>query len=412
MASPAVAGASEENCNNNDSCIVEIPKELEPELTGTKNIIYRVPRNLRKLKEAAYTLLISIGPFHHGKRELQAMEQNKKYYHDRFFLTRTTKSHDDLKTFINDKCQEVCDSYAGTMKYDACLILIEACFIIELFLTNYKRKDGQEKKDYILRMEWLRKAIQLDLILLENQLPYFLLECLYHDIKPEDKCENGFLLLACSFFKEFCTRPGENVQNIFNKMKESDETTEGSGKKMKKIKHFTDLVRQLRLPINLQTNPFQSGDNHLYSTTELDKAGVKLTSKCCCLGLEVPALMLDDATELLFRNMIALEQCLYSDEAYICSYVALMSHLINTKEDADFLDEAGLFTRLSDEISFSNFCYASYCKRLNNHYEKWFNRTWTKGKKVYFNDLWKTSSTVVGFFVLIFTITSLVKTIF
>ncbi|KAL5579824.1 hypothetical protein UlMin_012266 [Ulmus minor] len=517
MASPADAGASEENCNKNDSFIIEIPIELEPKLT-----IYRVPRKLRKLKEDAYTPnLISIGPFHHGKRELLAMERHKEKYYEQF-CERIERSHADperfIKTFINGIYRDVHESYAGIPEFDEKkfsefhfqdMIRLDACFIIELFLKNdegkndegknHKGKNVKEKEDYILSTAWLKKAIQLDLLLLENQLPYFLLEKLFQFAEPkykkresvvysnrEECCiscpcfkrtfcfssnpdrptdvppetpdsENEFLLLACDFFKDFCTRPDNIDHEILKKIKESDkknqsdEMTKGSDQKMEKIKHFTDLVRLFRLPSNFQKERFQPRVDHLYSATELDKAGVnfvvndkarlaevKLHVPCFSFfhvpsfsfypffpfRMELPAVMLDDATELLFRNMIALEQCLYSGEAYICNYVSLMSQLIHTEQDADFLVEkkiiknlsghgvADLFSRLGNETSVSYFYYADDCDKLNEYHDKWLNRTLTKAKKVYFNDLWKGSSTVVGVFILLFTITQSVKNIF
>ncbi|KAL5537902.1 hypothetical protein UlMin_045768 [Ulmus minor] len=473
MASPADAGASEENCNKNDSFIIEIPIELEPKLT-----IYRVPRKLRKLKEDAYTPnLISIGPFHHGKRELLAMERHKEKYYEQF-CERIERSHADperfIKTFINGIYRDVHESYAGIPEFDEKkfsefhfqdMIRLDACFIIELFLKNHegkndegknhKGKNVKEKEDYILSTAWLKKAIQLDLLLLENQLPYFLLEKLFQFAEPKykkresvvysnrEECniscpllqanpdspsdeipggtpdyENGFLLLARDFFEDFCTRSEQLDDEILEEMKKSDE-------EKKEIKHFTDLVRKV---------------DHLYSATELDKAGVNFVVNDKArladvklhgpsfsffpLRMELPAVMLDDATELLFRNMIALEQCLYSGEAYICNYVSLMSQLINTEQDADFLVEkkiiknlighgvTDLFSRLGNETSVSYFYYAHDCNTLNKYHDKWLNRTLTKAKKVYFNDLWNGSSTIVGVFILLFTITESVKNLF
>ena len=57
-------------------------------------------------------------------------------------------------------------------------IILDAIFIIELVLRNYENIEKSEEKqdDHILRKPWLRNAIQLDLILLENQLPFFILQ--------------------------------------------------------------------------------------------------------------------------------------------------------------------------------------------------------------------------------------------
>jgi hypothetical protein len=57
------------------------------------------------------------------------------------------------------------------------IILVDAIFIIELFLRYSKNPD--DKTDYILSKPWLVSNIADDLILLENQLPYFVLIELY-----------------------------------------------------------------------------------------------------------------------------------------------------------------------------------------------------------------------------------------
>ena len=54
---------------------------------------------------------------------------------------------------------------------------------------------------------------------------------------------------------------------------------------------------------------------------------------------QIPQLKVDHWTECLFRNLIALDQCHYPDEPYICSYVSLIDSLIHTKDDVELLVE-------------------------------------------------------------------------
>ena len=55
--------------------------------------------------------------------------------------------------------------------------------------------------------------------------------------------------------------------------------------------------------------------------------------------LEIPSFTVGDATECVIRNLMALEQCHYPRKAYICNYIVLLDHLINTAEDVDLLVE-------------------------------------------------------------------------
>ncbi|XP_073263177.1 uncharacterized protein [Populus alba] len=66
--------------------IAKLAESVEGKLKSLRSFsdlcfIYRVPKRLRELNEKAYTpQVISIGPFHHGKKELQEMEEQKRLY--------------------------------------------------------------------------------------------------------------------------------------------------------------------------------------------------------------------------------------------------------------------------------------------------------------------------------------------
>ncbi|MCI16797.1 hypothetical protein A2U01_0037941, partial [Trifolium medium] len=118
---------------------------------------------------------------------------------------------------------------------------------------------------------------------------------------------------------------------------------------------------------------------HLPSVTELLEAGVRFkvnTESQCLLDLrfsgrvlEIPQLKVEDWTEILFRNMVALEQCHYPYQSYITDYVAVLDFLINTGRDVDILvrkkilvnwlgdsdSVANLFNSLWKNVTHSNF---------------------------------------------------------
>ena len=45
----------------------------------------------------------------------------------------------------------------------------------------------------------------------------------------------------------------------------------------------------------------------------------------------------DQATECVHRNLIAFEQCHYSNQPFICNYVSLIDSFIHTHEDVELL---------------------------------------------------------------------------
>ena len=55
--------------------------------------------------------------------------------------------------------------------------------------------------------------------------------------------------------------------------------------------------------------------------------------------LELKSFIIGDETESVARNLMALEQCHYPWEAYVCNYIVLLDNLINTAADVDLLVE-------------------------------------------------------------------------
>ncbi|KAI5344917.1 hypothetical protein L3X38_012794 [Prunus dulcis] len=445
--------------------------------TPDKWCIYQVPSKLRKVNEAAYTpQLLSIGPFHHGKPELNMMEIHKRLCYKKF-LERCKKTEDDLNQFINKRKKEVLSCYAGTIKLSiisADIIAVDACFIIELFLRNYENHEN----DYILSSPWLRKAVEQDLILIENQLPYFLLQELYQNLpvpvpprKKEEKEEpthrqSSTNDLQCCLPRSWRI-PSNDLSIEIDKAKPADdeaillvdltceffkEHTQGkSVKNLPPPKHFTDLVRHFLCPDEPMS--CEHGVENIYAAKKLRASGVKFTplkNKTFLtivtdeaketdkatkgklnlaffrnLNLKLTPFKFKDETEWVVRNIMALEQFLYPNNPYICNYFLLMDQLVDTVDDVDLLVEneviinmlgsnkavAKLVNRLCQQINEDKFCYSHIGRQLKDHYDNIWNHNVATLKRVYFKDLWTGSSTVLGVFVLLFSIIGTIKSL-
>ena len=69
--------------------------------------IYRVPEELRKLKESAYTpRLVSIGPLHSNDIRLKSPMQDIKMSYVNFLLCRMTDGSPDCKFAVLEECVE------------------------------------------------------------------------------------------------------------------------------------------------------------------------------------------------------------------------------------------------------------------------------------------------------------------
>ncbi|KAK0582969.1 hypothetical protein LWI29_031710 [Acer saccharum] len=230
--------------------------------------IHRVPKDLRKINEEAYTpQVISIGPLHHGKKEIFEMEKQKLRYILEFRKREgATEKLKEFKRFIQDNEQHILNYYQESSNFDAVLniILIDAVFIIEFFLKNAEQK---REFDFFLDTTCVKAAITRDLQLLENQLPYFVLEKLFekgsfHNFTKENYPDiDPFLILSHRFF--FDTK-----NDVIPKPKDQI--------KPYKIQHFTDLRRYFLLMADFCPREKQPAHiRDLPIATKLHGSGVK-----------------------------------------------------------------------------------------------------------------------------------------
>ncbi|KAF5470000.1 hypothetical protein F2P56_010554 [Juglans regia] len=397
----------------------------------------------------AYTpRLVSIGPFHHRSEELKDMDI-QKFLILKNFCNRTGKSIEELKgRIIRPELEmEIRRCYSEILSSEGFInmILLDAIFILELFRRKSEKDSGSSKPheedsenskarekdsenskahyqiDYILNRPCMEFSIRHDLLLLENQIPFFVLEELYGHLiyqhaEPNIEEKTDLLELSRGFFGD-----------LYYGRKPSP----SSPKPDVEVKHFTDLLHEAGLkfttpdPDTYNLLDIKLRDNYCLETCPCFNLSWLLSClpflKSDCLErrvqrcLEVPPLCVDDYTEDLFRNLNALEQCLYPDETYICDYIVLLDDLmITTEADVMLLVENKIidnnlgsspFNNLGLEIGLpQNSHYDKLCQELNYYYDNIWNRlavgTLTR---VNFTDFFKGTATVVGTVVLVLT---------
>ena len=131
------------------------------------------------------------------------MERQKIRYRREFSKRITPETWQEFVTFIQNHEQRIRNCYEETSKLEKLefitMILYDALFIIELFLRHFEfLMDSSNAAPYNAP---LRLDIWLDLVLLENQLPYFVLEELYMIAFPSNINCLSFLYLSCLFFE-------------------------------------------------------------------------------------------------------------------------------------------------------------------------------------------------------------------
>jgi hypothetical protein len=381
--------------------------------------IYRVPKPLRNVNWKAYApLLISIGPLHRENKRLEAMEKEKLKYLKK--LTERDgmdeKKIIDILISIKNQEERLRNCYSEKFKLIESrdfveMILLDAVFIIQ-FLSE--SKDDKGPKNFEPRMTF---DIREDLMLLENQLPLFIIQEIYDQVNPpsQDATAIPFLDLATFHFGKY----------TFSQGVETSPSVKGS-------RHFTDLLRNLMLNGAIQRSYSLNPSMLKYSAVMLRKAGVKFqaTQDKCLVNikfekgvLKIPRLEVDHCFERLVRNIMALEQCCNPFEAYVCSYIKFMDHLIDSAEDVSLLVRKGIILNwLGEDAAVSNMinhfcenigdnytCFGDISQKINAHYESRFNHMKATLKLIYFPNIWRGTATVAAAILLILTLIQTIK---
>lgn len=378
-------------------------ESLSKKLAASKNkppytswTIFRVPSSIRESNESAYNpKLISIGPFHHGKHHLQAMEEHKwRYLHDllarneSIILEDCINAVEELEPEARLCYAENIDDVGGNDFVE--MLVLDGCFIIELFL---KKKD-ELGDDPIRGNLWMLPLISQDLLLLENQVPFFVLQHLFKLVTKSDPC---FLVdLAFEFFTPLLSRNNDIVST-------------------KPINHLLNLFHTHLLPtppsstmrpIAKSSLTFhrsyiessQSSPKSIPSATELQAAGVKFSKKEKARSfldikfnrgvMEIPPLSIYDTTNSLLRNFIAFEQCYPIIGSHFTSYAILMNFLINTAGDVDLLNQNKILEHMLGSDGEVALLFNRLCKGVTLDHENCYLQTLIKEVNDYSEDVW------------------------
>ncbi|XP_028075100.1 UPF0481 protein At3g47200-like [Camellia sinensis] len=348
--------------------------------------IYKVHNKFRNINEEAYTpFRVSIGPLHHGKEGLEDMEDHKWRYFN-YFMQRSQKSLEELVKFMGGNEERIRGYYAETISLNSNkfleIILVDAAFIIEVLL-RYWFDDLITPNDRIFRKPWMINDISQDLLLLENQLPFFVIQDLFEMtninlvFNENETFSYPFVCLTLHWFLNSNKIQERPVLQDINPLE---------------VKHFLDLLRSCLVP-RKSLRHTKGKFEFIPSATELHEAGVKFKVssskslfdiKFSGNVLEIPQKKINDSTERLLRNIIAYEQC-HCKVKFVTDYTVILVYLINTSKDVELLvkakvvenwlsdnnDVSNLFNRLGKEVILDTNAYyfTKLHKELNDYYK-------------------------------------------
>ncbi|XP_022773653.1 UPF0481 protein At3g47200-like [Durio zibethinus] len=384
--------------------------------------IFRTPSILARHKKEAYSPnCFSFGPFHHDQPNLKVTEKIKLKYL-RGLLSRSGNQQAMLRECldsIKEEERKARDCYAGIIDQNMVeaknfveMLVVDGCFIIELF-----RKDAnvvpREDDDPIFSMSCMLQFLHHDLILLENQIPWLVLELLFNKTKASFETKS-LIELALNFLANTFSsnRPSLNLDLFVGQ----------------EVKHILDLLRlSLVLPSEVVNNDRQKLEwQPIPSATRLKEAGVKfvrvtvdsiLDMKFRNGVLEIPSLLIQETTETIFRNLISYEQCLPNCKPIFTSYAKIMDNLIDTTNDMEILckkdifdnwlspeDATQFFNKLYNDTYVKEFYYSELCVNLNHHCQQWWPKWRSAYVHNYFSKPWAIAAQIYAIIMFILTL--------
>ncbi|KAF8039429.1 hypothetical protein BT93_B1845 [Corymbia citriodora subsp. variegata] len=403
----------------------ELPRRLNMLAGRDSCCIFRVPRSLLEINTKAYQPhIVSIGPFHHGEPHFQMIQEHKpRFLHD--LLVRAESKRVVLKDFFEAVApmeEKIRKSYSETLEFDGRdliqMMVLDGCFIIELF-CEVGRLVQADHEDPLFTMAWVLPFLMRDLLWLENQIPYFVLQKLFDMSVGSGNDGLSLAKLALGFFNYMVQRPVHVLEKYYYK--------EGT--------HLLDLFGMSYIPDCQEEVRRPSKFLHLIQCAKkLHQAGVRFepTKTHSVLDVkfkngifEIPVLIIDDFWSSLFLNFIAYGQCYRHSSKYITTYATLMGCLINTPADAGFLGDhkiienyfgtdkevARFFNNVGKDVVFD--IHRSYLSKVfeevNEYYENDWHVHWAGFKHRYFNTPWSFMSAAAAVVLLLLT---LIQTIF
>ncbi|CAM0957761.1 unnamed protein product [Alopecurus aequalis] len=442
-------------------------------------LICKIVHRIRLTDYYAYEpSVLSVGPYHHSELPLQAMETEKWICLDYVLRLNREISLRDYLSLISGLEKEARGYYAEEINMDSReflqMLLLDSCFILvylcgmhaqgasvegEQLKENmmYERKRettdlshmdavschsavdidlkeiGKETEEicnqgnYSGTVEWYNSSAVYDLLLLENQIPFFIVKSIYQfsrNVATTSLLTNNICKFMEGILHHFpkviteANRPDDfyHLLHLCHKYLKHSHKLEDNHHRYDAKPHcfhfIFDIVRRI-FTLGQEKNMFHglnwSNSVQLLSrwrrAVDYHEAGMQFIKRefdednphslldiRFRKGLmEIPCVPIDDKSSLLFRNLVALEQTCPQVGDDITAYVVFMSQLTSTAADVALLVQKGiivhqmesdedvstLFTKLFEYVAFDfngEHYLRSLCCAMEAHYQSRINR--------------------------------------
>ncbi|XP_047940461.1 uncharacterized protein LOC125187855 [Salvia hispanica] len=354
------------------------PKKLYEE-SRRRCQIQKIPpqirrRNKRRSQQVYDPVLVSIGPFHHGKPELRRAEEFKHQC-----LDRCAGGDDKKKAFFYSKIVEqaaaIRDSYAEAKiveKYDdkslALMMLLDASIIID-FIHNYLGMQGNSFSEWQQCLGAGSGPLMVrDIMLMENQIPLQVLQLLI-PLQYDEEEAASFLPCFFSAFLTFKRRvvdveipqeiedPPIHFLDAFRrvivmkriKIKEED--------RVMSVYSSNSKSMFLQSALSMREETVDAGISYMHrSVMDLKAKGIRVRPDpdlaladitfvpgLCFSELRLPVQYFSDLTPMVMENMIAFEVLPHGCSSLaVLSYAIFLKSLVQSPQDVKELQANGV----------------------------------------------------------------------
>ncbi|XP_010907736.3 UPF0481 protein At3g47200 [Elaeis guineensis] len=378
--------------------------------------IFRVPTSFREHSpEHFQPKVVAIGPYHRGNSVL-LIKDDVKMWCVNYFISQHSL---DLQKWLLDMTsreQEARSYYSEDMSMDSRsfleMLLLDGCFIFMAF----KAMDS-----LTFDPEWPSDQIMLDLLMLENQIPFFVLVQLCNGIGGKQEFRN----FAGTFAEPYT---GTFIHYALRSLDQTGMISDLDPPILpEQVLHLLHLFLLSLHPARFEPSRFepinvakQNIINYVFRTptivpsaTELqDRSAVKFKKQSGSIleisfrngVMKIPFLEINDGSQAILHNLITFEQCYHPlIERHVTTYAAFMNCLINKERDVGLLERRGiLLNRLPTSKDAASF-FSKLCPRAKvspiylksliddvNRYHKKRHRWYADLKLNYFSNPWMT----------------------
>ncbi|KAL6597886.1 hypothetical protein ACP70R_046691 [Stipagrostis hirtigluma subsp. patula] len=420
MATGAVTGSLEGSVEAKLSTL----RAEAPQWKAQPFTIFRVPAYVRESNRTAYKpRVVSIGPYYHGVAALRAMEDHKwRYLHD--FLSRNAAlSSSALLAEMRslEARARACYSERPALGSDddfVRMLLLDGCFVLEFFFKWHTKEP-----DALCDVGWGVTLVTADLLLLENQIPFFVVETLYDLVAGVHGGRENLLNLILEYI--------------------SVEPLIALPSSTREIHHLLHLYYECFVPKRSpdRSAPRKAAARVIPRATEMSAAGVTFMRRKSARDtydvtfdgrrgvMEMPVMEIDDMKRPLLVNLIAFEQSQGAEEArVVTSYVSLMGMLVRTAQDVELLRRRGILGNLlaDDEeaarflshlgdgsaMNYDRQVFAGIYEDVQRYCGSWWHKHRAALRRDYFGSPWSAISFVVAGVVVALTATQTYFTVF